>query len=838
MVSQDEVRHCDPETKFTSSDEDFSVGREGIVALSDTVVPSTGRTFSVWAQDASGHESKMEVHLVPKLTTLVRSKRFLKRAKRVWRPPPFNIMENAVAPFPKVLDHIGSNSAQNFTVYYTASGPGVNMEPVGLLSLDKQGLLKVHKAVDRETYERIQFTVKVYDVNTHKETDKPLTVTVIVDDENDNKPEFKGPLSFRVTEKSKLGTMLGQVNATDKDKPNTLHTKISFSLQTGDDMFAINRDTGFITVKSDQLDRETKEKHLVTVQIKDMDGGATGLSNTATATIMLDDINDNPPTFTKTSYAANVDENTAEKLILRIPVEDRDLKNSPNWKSKFVIMEGNENENFRMETDPKTNEGLLYITKALDYEKTKNVQLKIQAQNQVELVGTKRPWLSVPVTVAVANIDEGPEFIAPTISFTVKENTPNGTVIGTYTALDPETKSSNGIKYYKVSDPASWVFVDMNSGALKVANTIDREASFLQGGAYNITVKAIDATVKSATGTVILVVEDENDHMPELPTTDMIVCEKEGQLGSVIVNALDGDQSPYAEPFHFKLPEDHNGNWEVKRFNDTAAVLQQARDLPVMVYEVPLMVTDLQGQGKPQVVKVKICHCRNGACVAQDTTIDLGSLGILALLLPLLLLLLLGVLLALFCVTKHQQIPIDDGTDGGGILLKSNIEVPGEEVVSVRVCGFSTIGGFSTLGKNSTIGGFSTIGRNSRPDLNQGFAQNSFSQGQYSVNQFGQFEDGGVNNMAANSLVYDDHALNQAWQNNGQQIHQKLMYMGMNQGGDCYAEDVVHSYGFEGVGSAAGSVGCCSDIVQLDDQAFLNTLGPKFNTLAYISVKK
>jgi len=50
------------------------------------------------------------------------------------------------------------------------------------------------------------------------------------------------------------------------------------------------------------------------------------------------------------------------------------------------------------------------------------------------------------VSVAVGNTDEGPEFTAPTIRFNVKENTPNGTLIGKYTAVDPESGSGDGIK--------------------------------------------------------------------------------------------------------------------------------------------------------------------------------------------------------------------------------------------------------------------------------------------------------------------------------------------------------------------------------------------------------
>lgn len=42
---------------------------------------------------------------------------------------------------------------------------------------------------------------------------------------------------------------------------------------------------------------------MVTVQIKDMDGAINGLFKTGTATITVGDINDNPPTFTKTSVS-------------------------------------------------------------------------------------------------------------------------------------------------------------------------------------------------------------------------------------------------------------------------------------------------------------------------------------------------------------------------------------------------------------------------------------------------------------------------------------------------------------------------------------------------------
>ena len=40
-----------------------------------------------------------------------------------------------------------------------------------------------------------------------------------------------------------------------------------------------------------------------------------------------------------------------------------------------------------------------------------------------------------------------------------------------------------------------------------------------------------------------------------------------------------------------------------------------------------------------------------------------------------------GLLLAFFCVTKREKLEFEDVGDSGGILLKSNTESPGEEVV-------------------------------------------------------------------------------------------------------------------------------------------------------------
>ncbi|XP_054623901.1 desmocollin 2-like protein [Dunckerocampus dactyliophorus] len=824
-ITRVNVADCDG---VVSSNRNFAVLSNGsVAAITPVTVPSDGQVFYVQVQGSNGLQLRMDVFLILKPTFNRQPNGVLKRYKRRWSPPPFHILENEQGP--RDIDRLVSDSEARHQVYYNLTGPGFDKHPVGVFKFDSlSGMLTLLKAVDREEYPQFILTARVFDRTTHMQTDLPLPITIHVDDVNDNAPQFQGSMQFTVLEQSKARTSLGKINTTDRDQEGTDHVKIRYSLLTGLDKFAINPETGDLTVVTNALDRETQDKYSVRVQIKDRDGKDSGLITTGTATIIVGDINDNPPTFTKSSFQGTVNENEFDKLILRIPVEDKDLKDSPNWKSKFVITKGNENNNFRMATDAKTNEGLLYVAKPLDYEKTKNVRLDIQARNEVDLTGTTDQWRSVPVDLTVTNADEGPEFTGPTIRFIVKENTPNGTTIGTYKAVDPETKSSDGIKYYKVTDPAAWVNVDRNTGELRVANTIDRESHFVKDGLYNITMRAIDASSKTGTGTVILQVEDVNDNIPIVPPSERVLCEKEGELGSVLVVAEDLDRSPFSAPFTFSMPADHDGKWSVTRFNDTAATLQQLKELPMKVHKVPVIIKDLQGNGKTQIVNVRICQCRNGACLTKPWSASLGPLGWLALLLPLLLLLLLVLLLIFFCKTRAENIQLEDTADSGGILIKSNTEAPGEEVdsslIKVPISGPDIKG--SVLNQDWQVKNSNTLGRQDVGLYKGGIVttdMQEFYSGQYD-SQYG-----------TQQLNYDANFLSN-WQTNGRYLHQKLSYFGGEEDGR-YADDIVHHYGYEGVGSAAGSVGCCSDDGDNENLDFLNTLGPKFKPLAGICKK-
>lgn len=50
------------------------------------------------------------------------------------------------------------------------------------------------------------------------------------------------------------------------------------------------------------LDREAQDTHLLVVQAKDMMGQVGGLSGTTSVTVVVTDVNDNPPRFLRSEF--------------------------------------------------------------------------------------------------------------------------------------------------------------------------------------------------------------------------------------------------------------------------------------------------------------------------------------------------------------------------------------------------------------------------------------------------------------------------------------------------------------------------------------------------------
>ncbi|XP_005721448.1 desmocollin-2-like [Pundamilia nyererei] len=110
QVAKVETVGCDAKsTLLTVKDPSFTINSNGaVVALTSVSVAERGRTFFVCAQDNSGPESKMKVHLVR--STMLKKHQggqgFLIRSKRRWAPANLTVVENYAGPYPKLVERV------------------------------------------------------------------------------------------------------------------------------------------------------------------------------------------------------------------------------------------------------------------------------------------------------------------------------------------------------------------------------------------------------------------------------------------------------------------------------------------------------------------------------------------------------------------------------------------------------------------------------------------------------------------------------------------------------------------------------------------------------------
>ncbi|XP_061111878.1 desmoglein-2-like protein [Conger conger] len=563
-----------------------------------------------------------------------------------------------------VWKKIGSNEENRTSIRYSLTGPGVDKEPYELFKVDKlNGQVKVNKILDREKMAVYELKgMAKFENGATAET--PIVIRIVVEDENDNDPVFPEKQEGAVSELSQSGTFVMKINATDADDPQTANGQVTYSIleqiPDGRSMFSI-KETGEIYVQQSTLDRETHSSYLLKVKGTDMKGEKGCRTGTGTVTINILDVNDNVPTLDKSHYEESVMENTSKVEVLRIKAKDLDSINTDNWHTVFSIVSGNEAGYFAITTDEKTNEGVVTVIQSLDYEKVKEVNLKVAMHNKAAYHSSV---VSAPgeITIKIKVKNKGPMFIPATKVISVSENSKvvsTHTVIDTYAAIDGDTLvTAKNIWYAKLNDPANWLIIDEKTAEIKLNQIPDRESEYVINGNY--TVKIIcqknDIPAKTATGTIVLVVEDVNDNCPTLTNPNQIVCSSHTALP---VSAKDRDADPNGPPFRFQVvPEGAKQEWTVEPANSTSVILRANQKLWPGRYKVQLDVWDQQGKAcdKPQVLKLEVCTCEGEkTCVPSAT---FGVLGLGTLLLALLLLLSVPLLLV-SCMHEGLNRPIN-----------------------------------------------------------------------------------------------------------------------------------------------------------------------------------
>ncbi|XP_028282552.1 desmoglein-2-like [Parambassis ranga] len=781
-----------------------------------------------------------------------------------WITVPRHLKENRDYTGLEYIAKIRSDKDTTTKIVYSLMGPGVDQPPYHIFGVDpNNGYVKIYSILDREQIPFYNLKGRAtYADGSLAERDIDLNITV--QDVNDNPPIIKVQQVGFVNESSAAGTVVMKIIATDADKENTPHSKIFYKIvESTAGMFHINHQTGEVIVRQSNLDRETKDTYKLTIEASDMDGQSGGLRGTGEIEIKILDINDNIPTLEKESYTGSVEENTVNVEVLRIKAIDMDLIHTDNWLAEYEIISGNEGGYFSITTDAKTNEGIIMINKAIDYEQLKELNLDVMVRNKAaynfgssSATGATggRPYR---VKINVLNQREGPHFKPSVKVVKVSEDHSSvsiNKVIATYAAIDSDTlQTATNVRYVKLRDIDNWLIIDGQTADIRLNKLPDRESKFLINGTYYAEIICItnDSPSKTATGTIAIQVEDFNDHCPRLTAKTQTMCFEQNVI---YVTAVDEDEFPNSVPFDFTVIEESSkGKWTVEPLNATTAILHDHAHLWPGTYKVQVEIKDQQGKfcADAQIIDVIVCTCQENTktCMPRSAkTSSFGAPGILLLLLGLLLLLLIP-LLMLFCLcggpvglADFKAIPFDTKqqlisyhTEGQGEdkeipLLHVPVEV---DAGTVNAKNINTFEGKGFLGGLRGAGGAgmisSTVNTLTAENMHL-YNQYKYSSGQEEMDFRGtgmmrgqDFGFSRYDGSAFDGMALSDHFLEEYYSSKSDHAAQQSQQ-----------KDGFLVYDYEGNESLAGSVGCCSLLDNEDDLAFLNDLGPKFKTLAEI----
>uniref|UniRef100_A0A8C2E6F1 FAT atypical cadherin 1a n=1 Tax=Cyprinus carpio TaxID=7962 RepID=A0A8C2E6F1_CYPCA len=337
------------------------------------------------------------------------------------------------------LSATDSDSGFNGKLVYVISGG--DTESRFVIDMDS-GWLKVYAPLDRETTDHYTLNITVYDLGIpQKSSSRLLDVKIL--DANDISPQFlQDAYSVDISESTAVGTEIIQVEAKDKDLGD--NGVVRYSILADTDQFAIDMETGIVTVKK-PLDREVQPSFILKIAARDQATGEPQLVSTVLLKITLEDVNDNPPKFIPPNYQVRVREDLPiGTVIMWLEAHDPDV--GPSSQVRYSLADNGDG---KFEVDKLS--GAVRIVQNLDYEKKQVYSLTARAKDKGKPISLSS---SCHIEVEVVDVNENlyrPLFPSYVDKGFIKEDVPIGTSVMKITAQD-EDKGRDGEIHYSIRD--------------------------------------------------------------------------------------------------------------------------------------------------------------------------------------------------------------------------------------------------------------------------------------------------------------------------------------------------------------------------------------------------
>ncbi|XP_051514053.1 protocadherin alpha-2-like [Myxocyprinus asiaticus] len=377
--------------------------------------------------------------------------------------------------------------------------------------IQNNGELYVNKRIDRE---QLCDGNPVCSINLKSVIENPLEVHYIeveITDVNDNPPIFpRSEQQFEIAEHTLLGTRFQVQTARD---PDLGMNTVRYYKLSPNELFEIDvRERHaikipFLVLKK-ALDRERQSKHRLTLTATD--GGNPPKSGTLNITVIVLDVNDNRPVFSRESYSATLRENAPLGTIV-ITINATDLDDGINGEIEYTLGENLDGKIHDLFTLNKIT-GELQVKGSVDFEETDVFKLDVQASDKGQPPLIAEAELSIKV---IDVNDNSPEIEITSLSSVVSENVNPGTAIALISVSDKDS----GVNGQVICTLPQYIPFELKSSfkeniySLVTKGRLDREVT----SGYEITITATDLgrPPLSSFKTLNVQISDANDNFPE-----------------------------------------------------------------------------------------------------------------------------------------------------------------------------------------------------------------------------------------------------------------------------------------------------------------------------------